>query len=649
MVDDKGGSDLDVFEGLEKKTISTRPPSRTQSTPPPPPAGVPSARSVAANKRTLLGVAAPLPPPPPSARSSRVGPPAGPSRAPPPLPGRSNLPPVVAPTARTSTSAPPPAAAAGPGVQVSWDEDDETTHIFEEGGHKPAPRSGPTPAAGGRVPNNATLLGLPNPLAAGVPAPPSGPPVTMRPPPPPSSPAAMLARSSGYPAAGAAGHSGLPPPPMTRPGLGSGFPSGVTPSPSSIRAPGVPRGMPPLPDPSGTLLLPHARGLDQTALVRPPRKRIGLWVFLGLALVALGAGAIVLLGQPAPGRILVYVTDATGNPVSHADVSVDGTRRCESAPCTVDAVPGGSHEIKVLAPGFAAPAASTVTVEGSKDTSTKFSLQATSGGLKVDGHQPGVKLYIDDKEIGPLPQEVRDLSLGDHTIKLAGSDRYQPLEKHVSVTADHSVDLGALALKVLRGKVTVNPGTPGARVYLVSGTDRRELPSLPISVDIDTTKTWSLEASKAGLSDFKEVIGFDDGVAEKTFVVTLAPKEAPTPKEAPAPREAPAPVAAAPVAAAAAPAPAPVHQAPAPVPAPSPAPPPAAAAEVGEAFLNINSIPPSTCFLDGHSLGTTPRVHVSVKPGTHVVKFINADQGLTKTVSVSVGAGETKPAVAKLN
>jgi hypothetical protein len=445
MVDDKGGSDLDVFEGLEKKTTSTRPPSRTQSTPPPPPTGVPSARSVAANKRTLLGVAAPLPPPPASARASRVGPPAGPSRAPPPLPGRSNLPPVVAPAPRTSTSAPPAAAAAaGPGVQVSWDEDDETTHIFEEAGHKPAPRSGPTPAAGGRVLNNATLLGLPNPLAAGVPAPPSGPPVTMRPPPPPSSPAAMLARSSGYPAAG---HGGLPPPPMTRPGLGSGFPSGVTPSPSSIRSPGVPRGMPPLPEPSaGTLLVPHARGLDQTAFVRPPRKRTGLWVFLGLTVVALGAGAIVFLGQPGQGRILVYVTDATGNPVSHADVSVDGTRRCESAPCTVDAVPGGSHEIKVLAPGFAAPVASTVTVEASKDISAKFSLQATSGGLKVDGHQPGVKLYIDDKEIGPLPQEVRDISLGDHTIKLAGSDRYQPLEKHVSVTADQSLDLGALAL-----------------------------------------------------------------------------------------------------------------------------------------------------------------------------------------------------------
>jgi hypothetical protein len=632
MVDEKRGSDLDVFEGLEKKSTSTRPPSRGQSTPPPPAAGPSMGRP--ANKRTLLGVAAPLPPPPPSARSVRVGPPSGSSRAPPPLPGRSNLPPVVAPASRASTTAPPPPAAARAGVPVSWDDDDEATHIFEESGHKPQPRTNPTPAAGGRPPHGGTLLGLPNPLGNVAPAPPSGAPATMRPPPPPPSPAAMLARSSGYPAAGHAG--GLPPPPMTRPGLGSGFPGGgVTPSPSSIRAPGVPRGMPPLPDPSGTLLVPHPRALDQTALVRPPKKRTALWVFLGLVVVALGGVGIVLLGEPGQGRILVYVTDSAGAPLSHADILVDGTKRCDSAPCTVDAVPGGSHEIKVAAQGFAPPAATTVTVESHKDTSANFSLQATTGGLKVDGHQPGVKLYIDDKEIGPLPQGVRDLSPGDHTIKLAGSDRYQPLERHVTVTASQTLDLGSLMLKVLRGKVTVNPGTPGARVYLVSGTDRRELPSLPISVDIDTTKTWSLEASKSGLSDFKEVIGFDDGVAEKSFVVTLAPKEAPA---------APAPVAAAP-----APAPAPVRQAPAPAPASAPAPAPAPAVAEGEAFLNINSIPPSTCFLDGHSLGTTPRVHVSVKPGTHVVKFINADQGLSKTVSVSVGAGETKPAVAKLN
>jgi serine/threonine-protein kinase len=244
--------------------------------------------------------------------------------------------------------------------------------------------------------------------------------------------------------------------------------------------------------------------------------------------------------------------------------------------------------------------------------------------------------------MGPLPQDIHDIAPGVHLIKLAGSERYQPFEKHVSIDPGQSLDMGTLTLKVLKGKATITPSTPaGVRVYLVSGTDRRELPVLPISVDIDTSKTWSVEASKPGFLDFKQAISFDDGQAEKTFAVTLVPKAAGAAVAAtPPPAAAQAPLA--PPHRETTPAAAAVGVSPGPALA-------AAAAEGGEGFLNINSIPPSTCFLDGRSLGSTPRVHVSVKPGTHTVKFVNADQGLTKTVSVQVGAGETKPAVAKLS
>jgi PEGA domain-containing protein len=69
----------------------------------------------------------------------------------------------------------------------------------------------------------------------------------------------------------------------------------------------------------------------------------------------------------------------------------------------------------------------------------------------------------------------------------------------------------------------------------------------------------------------------------------------------------------------------------------------------GEGFLKINSIPPSTCFLDGRQLGSTPITNVSVTPGTHVVTFVDFAQQHTKTVSVTVDAGETKLAVATLD
>ena len=63
---------------------------------------------------------------------------------------------------------------------------------------------------------------------------------------------------------------------------------------------------------------------------------------------------------------------------------------------------------------------------------------------------------------------------------------------------------------------------------------------------------------------------------------------------------------------------------------------------------SANSRPASTVLLDGKPLGPTPRVKVSVSAGTHTVLFVNAEESLKKSVSVTVAAGETKAVSAKL-
>jgi len=70
-------------------------------------------------------------------------------------------------------------------------------------------------------------------------------------------------------------------------------------------------------------------------------------------------------------------------------------------------------------------------------------------------------------------------------------------------------------------------------------------------------------------------------------------------------------------------------------------------ADVG--LLTINSIPPSTCFLDGKPLGATPKIRVTVIAGTHQVTFVGADPGKTKTVYVDVEPGGAAMATANLN
>jgi serine/threonine-protein kinase len=59
-------------------------------------------------------------------------------------------------------------------------------------------------------------------------------------------------------------------------------------------------------------------------------------------------------------------------------------------------------------------------------------------------------------------------------------------------------------------------------------------------------------------------------------------------------------------------------------------------------------LPASLVVLDGKAIGSTPKVQVRVKAGTHTVVFTNSELGVMKEVSVTVGSGETKLAVARL-
>jgi serine/threonine-protein kinase len=54
----------------------------------------------------------------------------------------------------------------------------------------------------------------------------------------------------------------------------------------------------------------------------------------------------------------------------------------------------------------------------------------------------------------------------------------------------------------------------------------------------------------------------------------------------------------------------------------------------------------TTVILDGKPLGQTPKVGVSVSPGTHTVIFVHPEQG-RKAKSVTVEAGKTATAVVR--
>jgi len=607
MADNKGGSDLDVFEGLAKKP--TRP--ATPGLAPPP--------STQSRMPTLMGGLGPLPPP--SAPPGMAPPPGAlPAPLPPPKPPASTMPgmpssvlpaplppptaaPLPAPLPPPKTPLPPPVEAkpapTGKAVDMDWDDEDESTHVYDKQMHDVVP-TGPRPAAGA-------------PPASKV-----------------SAAAALLASSGG--------------------------------AAPSVKAPPMPAGSqsaPPLPPvpamPSSQPEPATKRAIEETA-VRPRPvvpasggSRAGV-ILGGLSLVVVLALAAFLL-MPKKGQIKINVAGKDGASVPVAEVYIDGQKRCDNTPCVVADLEPGAKSIKVVAPGTPPLTKELVeTIESGKEKVVLMTLDGAAGAasaatatqsteLKINATegQKNVKVSVDGAEKGTLPVELKDLAPGTHKLKFDGGERYEKLEQSVEIAAGQSKDLGAIKLKVLKGQVTLELGTQGASVTLVrrDGDKKveKKLPdslwkSPPVKIDVDPNEGWKIVATKKGYDDFVKDLAFDDGVAEKTIKIDLyeVGKAAEAAKTAPV----------------GGPVSAPAQGGNTTAPAPAPAP----AAASGSGTLNINSIPVSKVVLDGRPLGSTPKVGVSVSAGSHTVTFIHPEKG-KKSVTVQVKAGETKTAAVR--
>jgi len=633
---DKAGSDLDVFDGLaaKKSRPSAAPAPRAPAAPP----------SSATRQKTLLGLAAPAapgtrppgappppptpsrPPAPPPPRSSIPAPPArntgsGGFPIPPPPPSPSSIggpppppPPLAAAGADSSAAsagppsvsapiAPPlstnPARAASskpadddetpvpsqktetkPGVDIDWDDEDEATMVFDKSVEDTARsllHSAPPPPA---------------PAAGSPPLPPTPP-----------------------PAAGA-------PPPVRQATLMS-----RPPTPSAPPPPTLPRA--PLPPPKA-VPVPYVAPLPpQQAVFEPPPMAQpsggGRSLMIGVVVLLLaGAGAGAMFLMPKKGSMVLTVAGPGNKPIDTVEVYVDGTKKCEASPCRVVDLAAGTHLVKVTAAGYQPTADQAVKISNGDEAVQNIALTRASDGtgIRVTAEGRGIKLSIDGKEVGPLPQELKELSPGDHLVHLDGGERYDSFEKHVTVEADQMQTIEP-KLRVKKGLATIKLGdnAEGAKVLLVSGSERRPIQQLPITVDISVEKPYSIVATKKGFNDFEQRVAFEDGQAERTFLVNLsAVGSEPAPAPAPPPR--------------------PLGATPAPGPAPGPA--PAARPATGNGTVNLNAIPASNVVLDGRPMGQTPRMNVSVAPGQHTVVFVNSEHGRkTKTINVEAGKSAT--------
>ena len=220
--------------------------------------------------------------------------------------------------------------------------------------------------------------------------------------------------------------------------------------------------------------------------------------------------------------------------------------------------------------------------------------------------------------------------------------------------------MGPLKLKVLRGLAIIEPGAnaDGAKVILVSGSEKRALTKLPTRLDIVTDKDWKLVASKKGYVDYQAPLKFDAGIAERTFKIDLyKPGQSPSGEgstssgvnsleevSTPEVTAKATPGAATPRAASASskkpPAFLGVGEGSSPTPTKAAT---KAAPAAGQGTLNVTSIPVSNVIVDGRPMGSTPKMGLSVPAGTHTVVFVHPEHG-RKVVTVTVAAGATQTA-----
>ncbi len=295
----------------------------------------------------------------------------------------------------------------------------------------------------------------------------------------------------------------------------------------------------------------------------------------------------------------------------------------------------GAGAFALLAPPKADPAPEPIAAQPAAEDVQPTSVQSlrAATGIKVFGEGRGLTLLVDGKEIGQLPQELRDMEPGEHVIQVTGGSRYEVFQERIVVEPDRITPIGPIRLKVTQGLATIvgGEGAEEAEISLQVGDSRRVLPEPPLRLEVETDKPHVLIARRKGYAVFEQPITFEDGQAQKTIEITLselAPEE-------PRRRRPPLSSKTSPGEASSSPAPSPERNE-------APAKPETAAAEPARrTTLTLTSTPPSNVILDGKPLGPTPRKNITVEPGTHRVIFVHGASRKIETVEAAPGSNRT--------
>lgn len=329
---------------------------------------------------------------------------------------------------------------------------------------------------------------------------------------------------------------------------------------------------------------------------QPSKLRGGLpWLALaGVLAVGLALGVRAMMAPPALATVTLVTQPAD------AEVSVDGRPLVgQTSPFTIQGLaPESEHSLVVRKEGHAEHTSRFNVEPGETKALSSVDLQPVKvdTGFAINSQPAGAQVFVDGKPLElETPARISDLAPGLHTVTLKRGDKFLPWETQVAVAVGQVIELESAQL------------VPAAAV------EDAEEKSGGSSAGVSSEARAERKARRA------------ERRAEKA-----AEKEA---AEA-AKRDARAAKAAARSAKVAAPAAVAAVKAP--------------AAVAGGGTLRVNSRPWSQVFVDGKLVGNTPQLGISLAPGSHKLKLVSKDLGLTKQMTVQIEKGKATTKVVNL-
>jgi hypothetical protein len=330
---------------------------------------------------------------------------------------------------------------------------------------------------------------------------------------------------------------------------------------------------------------------------QPSKLRGGLpWLALaGVLAVGLALGVRAMMAPPALATVTLVTQPAD------AEVSVDGRPLVgQTSPFTIQGLaPESEHSLVVRAEGHAEHTSRFGVEPGETKTLSAVELQPVKvdTGFAINSQPVGAKVFVDGKPLElETPARIANLAPGLHTVRLERGEKFLPWETQVAVAVGQVIELESAQLiptaAVEKSEASSSSRSSGggeqARMERKERRAERRAEQAAQKAAADAEKRSARAAKAAAKSNAKAA------VAAKAPAAKAAPVVA------------------------------------------------------GGGTLRVNSRPWSQVFVDGKLVGNTPQLGISLAPGTHKLKLVSPDLGMTKQLTVQIEKGKATTKVVNL-